>query len=128
MNHDLQLYTVTVRDLGTYSLTVAAQSETEAESIAKDVMHEDIDLCGQGIHVLARDLEVEATVDTSETTDHREYLVEGCWEVDFEIPVPATNMAEAKRHAKRLYRESGGPFEFSCEQRTYGWQTREVQS
>ena len=128
MNHDLQLYTVTVRDLGTYSLTVAAQSETEAESIAKEVMCEDIDLGGQGIHVLARDLEVEATVDPSETTDHREYVVEGRWEVDFEIPVPAANMAEAKRHAKRLYREYGGPFEFSCEQRTYDWQTREVQS
>ena len=128
MNHDLQLYTVTVRDLGTYSLTIAAQSETEAEAIAKEVMCEDIELGGQGIHVLARDLEVEALLDEDATANSRDFVVEGCWEVDFEIPVPATNMAEAKRHAKRLYREYGGPFEFSCEQRTYDWQTREVQS
>jgi len=127
MSHDLQLYTVTVRDLGTYTLTIAAQSETEAESIAKDVMHEDVDVTRHGIHVLARDLEVEAVLDPDATANSRDFVVEGRWEVDFEISVPALNMADAKRHAQRLYRESG-PFDFSCEQRTYGWQTREVQS
>ena len=127
MNHDLQLYTVTVRDLGTYSLSIAAQSETEAESIAKDVVHEDIDLANHGIHVLARDLEVETVLDEDATANSRDFVVEGRWEVDFEITVPAMNMADAKRHAQRLYRECG-PFDFSCEQRTYGWQAREVAS
>ena len=45
------------------------------------------------------------------------------------IVVPAGTATEAEQHAKRLYAENGGPYEFHTGEETVSWYgTREVVS
>lgn len=125
---DPSLFTVTVTVIASYSLDVAGHNKIGAEAIAKGVICEDIDLSREGIEVLARELEATAEPDPSGTAECQDYVVDGRYEVDFEIAVPARNPGEAQRHAQRLYRENCGPYEFTFEDRTTGWRTREVKS
>ena len=55
-----QLYTVTLTDLGTYRVTVAADTPAEAESIAKTVLFEEAAL-PPGMTIVKR--EVDATAE-----------------------------------------------------------------
>ena len=125
MSHDL--YTVTLTDLGTYTLTVAASTSREAESIAKSVLFEEWTQMPASMTTVKR--EAEAKAEPVATPPVRQFRVPGSYEIAFEILVPAGTAAEAEQHAKRLYAENCGPYEFNTGEETVTWFTaREVQS
>ncbi|MGD9828462.1 MAG: hypothetical protein AB7E70_21290 [Hyphomicrobiaceae bacterium] len=125
MSHDL--YTVTLTDLGTYTLTVAASTPREAESIAKSVLFEEWTQMPTRMTTVKR--EAEAKAEPVATPPVREFRVAGSYSIQFEIAVPASTASEAEQHAKRLYAENCGPYEFNTGEETVTWfAAREVQS
>jgi hypothetical protein len=105
-----QLYTVTLNDLGSYRITVAADTPSEAASIAKTVLHEEMTHLPDGATIVKR--ETEAKAEIADEQPLRTFTVNGIYQLDFSLTVPATTRAEAERHARRLYEVNGGPFEF----------------
>lgn len=123
------LYKVTLTDLGTYTLTVAADSEREAESIAKTVLSEDALNLPADMKVVTREIAATAEVDGAATASASQFLVRSSYAIDFELTVPGHDRAEAARHARRLYDEYYGPFEFTTgEPRLAPFVATEVQS
>jgi hypothetical protein len=110
---ETKLYTVTLTDLGTYQLTVAADSVTEAQNIAKRVLCEEAQQPTAGLSIVKREVAATAELDEEATANAKPYRAEATYSVDFEMVVPATNRDEAKCHARRLYAENCGPFEFN---------------
>jgi hypothetical protein len=105
-----RLYTVTVTDLGSYRITVAADSPSEAERIAKSVLFEEMTVLPPETAIIKR--EAEAKAELSPEQPLRTFTVNGLFQLAFSLDVPATTRAEAERHAKRLYDDNAGPFEF----------------
>ena len=105
-----QLYTVTVTDLGSYRITVAADSPSEAEGIARTVLFEEMTSLPPEASIAKR--EAEAKAEVAEHQPIRLFRVTGTYEVEFYLTVPAASRAEAERHARRLYEQNCGPFEF----------------
>ncbi|MGD9828458.1 MAG: hypothetical protein AB7E70_21310 [Hyphomicrobiaceae bacterium] len=127
MSHDL--YTVTLTDLGTYTLTVAASTPREAESIAKSVLFEEWSQMPASMTTVKREAEAEAKAEPVATPPVREFRVAGRYSIQFEIAVPAGTASEAEQHAKRLYAENCGPYEFNTGEETVSWYgAREAQS
>jgi hypothetical protein len=123
-----QLYKVTLTDLGTYTLTVAADSEREAESIAKTVLSDALTL-PTDMRVVTREIAAAAEVDSAATGSATQFLVQSAYTIEFELTVPAQDRAEAARHARRLYDEYYGPFEFTTTaERVAPFVATEVQS
>lgn len=104
------LYSVTLTDLGTYRVTVAADSASEAQRIAKSVLYEEATQLPPGTEILKR--ETEAVADIATEQPIRRFKVEGCYRIEFSLVVPAANGREAERHAQRIYSDNCGPFEF----------------
>ena len=103
------LYTVTLTDLGTYRITVAADTPAEAESIAKEVLCEEALTLPDGLSIVKR--ETEAVAETAPSPVQL-YRVCATYKLDFSMNIPASSRDEAARHAKRLYAVNCGPFEF----------------
>ena len=122
-----QLYTVTLTELASYRITVAASSETEAQSVATTVLLDEATTLPTGLTRQNRQL--SAVVEPSQASDVRNFRVGATYSVDFEMIVPATSRAEAERHARRLYDNNCGPFDFdSGEPRVGHFNAVEVQS
>ena len=105
-----QLFTVTLTDLGTYTVTVAACSLAEAQSVAKTILFEEATSLPPGMSIIKR--EAEAIAEPAKDLPIRQFRVSGVYSIDFAMTVPAANREEAERHAMRLYDENCGPFEF----------------
>ena len=105
-----QLYTVTLTDLGEYTVTVAAHSADQAARIAKEVLYEEAFTPVQGLVATKRTTEAKAAL--AETQSPRCYDVSATYMLDFSLQVPASSRSEAEQHAKRLYAVNAGPYEF----------------
>ncbi len=122
------LYKVTLTDLGTYEITVAADSNTEAESIAKAVLAEEMTRPSD-LRNVTREIVAKADPEPISTPETRQYQVESTYSIEFGMVVPASNRDEASRHAKRLYGQYCGPFEFEIGDESLApFTAREVQS
>lgn len=121
-----QLYQVTLTDLGTYEVTVAADSPKDAAGIAKGVLYEEATQLPPGMRIVKR--EVEATADPTTEPPVRHYDVHGSYSIDFTIRVPAANAEEAERHARHLYEAEPFPWEHATGEDRVRWHSaREVQ-
>lgn len=103
-------FTVTLTDLATYRVTVAACSADEAKSIAKTVLTEEATTLPDGMSITKR--ETDATAEPAHDASLRPYRVHATYKLDFAMTVPAATASEAERHARRLYDENCGPYEF----------------
>jgi hypothetical protein len=122
-----QLFTVTLTDLGTYTLTVAAETPADAESIAKDVLFEEATTLPPGMEIRKR--EADAKAEPAAEPPLRQYRVTGAYTLDLLFTVPAGSPAEAERHAKRLYDAEPFPWDHSTGEPQLRWYpAREVVS
>lgn len=122
-----QLYRVIVTDLGTYEVTVAADTVSEAQDIARSILHEEATLLPADMRIVKR--ESEAKAEPATDLPVRQFRVGGIYAIDFEITVPAADQAEAERHARRLYEQNCGPYEFGTSDERVTWgHAREVAS
>lgn len=120
-----QLYTVTLDDLGTYTVTVAADSPEAAESIAKGVLFEEDVTPGNGLRIAKREAEAHAVLAADQPI--RKFQVKGTYTLDFFLTVPASTREEAERHARRLYEATPFPWEHDSGEDHVQWHTaREV--
>jgi hypothetical protein len=105
-----QLYTVNVTDLGSYRITVAADTPAEAEGIAKTVLFEEMTATVADASIVKREAEAQAQL--AEQQPLKMFRVTGTLQLQFHLAVPALGRGEAERHARRLYDQWCGPFEF----------------
>lgn len=108
-----RLYTVTLTDLGTYRLTVAADTPDEAKLIAKHVMWEEATSLPPDLTLVKR--ETGASEAIAAEPPVRSFRVRATYKLDFAVNVPAASREEAERYARRLYEVNSGPFEFDHE-------------
>jgi hypothetical protein len=106
-----QTYTLTLTDLGTYTVSVIAETPEEAARIATSVLHEEATVLPDGMTISDRKTDVAASVAENQPTQM--YRVSSTYELDFSMTFPARSRAEAVAAARRLYDESCGPFEFN---------------
>lgn len=120
-----QLYTVALTDLGSYEVTVAADTVAEAEFIAKDVLYEEAAKPTPGLKILKR--EVDAHAEPAAEQPLRSYRVRATYSLEFTIDVPAGNTEDALRHAQRMYGAMPFPWEYDhCEQEVNWYGAQEV--
>jgi hypothetical protein len=112
------LYTVTLTDLGTYTVTVAADTPAEAENIAKSVLFEEATNFPAGMRVIKR--EADAKAEPAVDLPVRQFRVDATYRIDFQLTVPAASREEAQLHARRLYDINCGPFEFDMTDQRVG--------
>lgn len=105
-----RLYTVALTDLGTYRVTVAADTPEEACRIGKNVLHDEATQLPPDTQIVKRETDAIAEVAPEQST--RQFEVEGVFQLVFETTVPASDSREAERHVRRLYEAYSGPFEF----------------
>lgn len=123
-----RIYDVTLTDLGTYSVRVVAAYPDEAIRIAKTVLLEDAFQPSDDLRIVKREIDAIADEDPAGTGECQQYQVESTYSLAFEMTVPAKTQQEAVRHAKRLYHDNAGPFEFITGEDQVGpWYAREVQ-
>jgi hypothetical protein len=122
-----QLYTVTLTDLGEYTVTVAAETSREAESIAKNILCEEAFSPVDSLIIGKRTCEAKASL--TEAQPARTFDVSATYMLDFSMKVPASTSSEAEQHAKRLYEVNCGPHEFEHDGDRVGpFRAREVVS
>ncbi len=120
-----QRYTVTLTDLATFRLNVAAISPDEATRIAKTVLYEEATTPPSGMTIVKR--ETEANVELASDVAARTFRVDSTYRLDFSMTVPASDVFEAELHAKRLYEQNCGPYEFeNANERVGPFTVREV--
>ncbi|MEQ1718396.1 MAG: hypothetical protein ABL907_20835 [Hyphomicrobium sp.] len=105
-----QNFTVMLTDLATYRINVAACSADEAKSIAKTVLHVEATTLPDGMTIVTR--ETDATAEPAQDASLRPYRVHGTYKLDFSMTLPAACARDAEVHARRLYDENCGPYEF----------------
>lgn len=106
-----QLYTVRLTHLASYDATVAADTPSEAENIARDVLSEHSNRPVAGFVRSASDIiDVQPPVLAEQPV--RTYRVNGIFRLNFSVDLPANGRDEAVMHARRLYDVNCGPFEF----------------
>lgn len=108
---DTKLFTVTLADLGEYTVTVAAATPKEAEGIARSILHDEYSRLPEGLKLTKR--ETQATASVAENQPVTIFSVTATYSLDFSMEIPAHSRSEAETHAKRLYDACMGPFEFS---------------
>ncbi len=124
-----RIFTVTLTDLGTYVATVCAGDEAEARNIAKTMLFEEATRLPPELAIVKREVEAKAEIDTAEEGGATRFDVRATYALDFEMTVLAKTHAEAERHARRLYQENCGPFEFDhCGDRVSDFDARVAQS
>lgn len=122
-----RLYAVEITDLGTYRLTVAADTPVEAEAVAKETLWEEATTLPAGMKLGQR--ETKAGAEELATPPVRQFTVSATYSLDFEMTVPAATREEAEKHAARLYRVNCGLFEFNhCGDRVSRFVAEEVVS
>ena len=122
-----QTFTVMLTDLATYRINVAACSADEAKSIAKTVLYEEATTLPDGMTIISR--EAEALAEPAHEIAVRQFRVDATYRIAFSMTVPAASASEAERHARRLYDENCGPYEFEVgDERVGPFTTGEVRS
>jgi hypothetical protein len=120
-------FTVTLTDLATYRLNVAACSADEAKRIAKTVLYEEATTLPDGMTIITRD--TEALAEPAQDAAQRQFRVDATYRLSFSMTVSAASASEAERHARRLYDENCGPHEFDIgDDRVGTFSAREVVS
>ncbi len=103
------LYLVTLTDLATHTLVVAADSPKEAENVARTALFEETRF-PDGLKTLTR--ETSASAELAPDQPQRTFRIDGLFKQHFSLDVVAASRQEAEQHARRLYAEHCGPFEF----------------
>lgn len=106
---NLQQYTVTMTDLGTYTLKVAAVDQKSAESIAIDTLYESA-MPTPGLSIASRT--TDATVVLDDPQPSRLFKVTVSEVHDMEAFIPAEDRTTAILHAKRNISASGPMLDF----------------
>lgn len=106
---NLQQYTVTLTDLGTYTVKVAAVDQKSAESIAIDTLYESA-MPTPGLSISART--TDATVVLDDPQPSRLFKVTVSEVHDMEACIHAEDRATAILHARRNIRASGPMLDF----------------
>lgn len=117
------LFAVTLTDLSSYQVTVAAQDADEACKIAKTVLYEEATSLAPGLTIAKR--EVDASAEAAPTPTRR-YRVHGVYSVDFSITVPADDREGAERHVRRIYAEQPFPWEHDIAEDKVHWRYAEA--
>lgn len=121
-----RLFTVTLTDLGTYEVTVAASDPKEAATIATSILYDEATSLPHGMRIVDRKAEAQAEPVTEPPV--RQFDVVGSHTYDFLIRVPAANAEEAERHAKRIYGAEPFPWEHTTGEDRIRWHSaREVE-
>ena len=122
-----RLYTVTLTDLGTYRVTVAADDTKTAESIARTVLFEEATKLPAGMTVVKR--EADAKAEPAMEVPLKWYHVSATYTLEFGMTVPASTADEAERYARQMYADEPQPFEYETgDERVSGFIAREVRS
>jgi hypothetical protein len=103
-------YTVTLTDLGTYSIDIVAFSPKEAERIAQTVLHDEAQRGVAGLRIIQRETTGAALVATIQPTRRFEVRFEQI--AEHALSLRANDNTEAIIHAKRLVEENCGSIEF----------------
>jgi hypothetical protein len=106
---DIKNFSVTLTDLGTYVLDVAAFDEQQACDIAKQVLHEHAFAAVDGLSIKAR--QTQATAILADPQPHVAYRVRFTQNVQHELRLPAGDRRRAIQHAEWLIANTG-PLEF----------------
>jgi hypothetical protein len=115
------LYTVTLNDLGEYTITVAADSEADAIKIASGTLLEEATTACPNLSVTKREVQGTAKLAESPPQSAKIYRVEGTYTVEFHIDVPAQDRDDAQRHARRLYELQPFPWEYANDGGNVRW-------
>lgn len=102
-----RLFTVTLDELATYAITVAAQSDDEACRIARLAFSDHKppqDFTRNGNEI--------ATAATPCNDAVRQFTVAAQYRIDFELTVPAADRDMAIRHARRIFDQDPSPWEY----------------
>lgn len=100
----LQQFTVTLTDLGTYTLKVVAGDERSARSIAVDTLQEAA-MPTPGLAITSRTTDAAAVLDDPQPT--RMFKVTATEIHEMEARIPAEDRASAILHAKRIVHVCG---------------------
>lgn len=117
------LFTVTLTDLASYRVTVAAATAEDACSIAKTVLYEEATPLAPGLTIAKR--EVDAFAEPAPEPS-RQYRVHGTYSVEFSITVPANDGEDAERHARRIYAEMPFAWEHDIAEDCVRWRYAEA--
>lgn len=114
-----QLYTVTLTDLGTYEVTVAANDPKHAGDIAKTILFEHPSDLSEGLTCVKREAEAQAQLATDQPI--RQFDVMATYSMEFFIRVPAMSSEDAELQARRIYAEESIPFEYATGEDRVTW-------
>lgn len=103
---NLQQYTVTLTDLGTYTLKVAAADEKSAQAIAIDTLH-DAAQPTPGLSIVSRTTDTIAVLDEPQPSRIFKVTLNQIHELQADLP--AEDRASAILQARRIF-GSCGPF------------------
>lgn len=106
---NLQQYTVTLTDLGTYTLQVVAGDEQSAKNIAIDTLYESAQPT-PGLNITSRATDAAVTVD--EPQPSRRFKVTATEIHEMEATIPAEDRATAVLQARRIINACGPLLDF----------------
>src|SRR4051812_48472814 len=101
----IKTFSVTLTDLGTYTLDVAAFDEKQASAIARQVLHEPAFAVVTGLSIKAR--ETQATAIIAEPQPERAYRVKFWQRVLHDMRLSANDHREAAQRAEWLINDTG---------------------
>lgn len=105
----IKTFSVTLTDLGSYSVDVAAFDEKQACDIAKQVLHEHAIAPVTGLSIKTR--ETQAIAVLADPQPVHAYRVRFSQNIQHEMLLPAPDRSQAIQHANWLIANSG-PMEF----------------
>lgn len=120
----LQQYTVTLTDLGTYTLQVVAGDEKSAQSIAVDTLYESAQPT-PGLNITSRTTDAVAAIDDPQPS--RRFKVTASEIHEMEAVIPAEDRATAILHARRIIGACGPLFDFDLADSRIGEEIKAVE-
>src|SRR3954447_20754849 len=105
----IKTFSVTLTDLGSYTVDVAAFDEQQACEIAKQVLHEHASAPGTGLSINTRETQASAVL--ADPQPAQAYRVRFSQNVQHEMRLPASDRSRAIQHANWLIADAG-PMEF----------------
>lgn len=121
---NLQQYTVTLADLGTYTIQVAAGDEKSAQSIAVDTLYESV-LTAPGLRIGGRSTEAKAVLDDPQPS--RLFKVTATEIHDMEAVIAAEDRATAILQARRIISACGPMLDFDLADSRIGDEIKAVE-
>jgi hypothetical protein len=105
----IKTFSVTLPDLGSYTVDVAAFDERQACDIAKQVLHEHAFVSVNGLSIKTR--ETQAIAVLADPQPVHAYRVRFSQSIQHEMQLPATDRSRAIQHANWLIADAG-PMDF----------------